>query len=93
LVGNPRLSPSASDGSQDLIPPVFLNRHHFNEAHEHVDMVYFARVIDGEVAPEEKGGLIDWFDEERLETNEERLKDVIRRYALAAIAHFRGDIQ
>ena len=88
LVGNPSLSTQPNDGSQDLIPPMFINRHHFNETHEHVDLIYFGRVVDGEVKSEEGGGEIGWFSKEEVQKMD--LKNAIRLYALSALTYFRN---
>ena len=86
LIGNSHLSKKLEDGSMDLIPPMFINRHHFNETHEHVDLIYFGRPIDGEMKAEDEGGEIGWFGKEEIQTLE--LKDAVRTYALFALAHF-----
>ena len=87
-MGNPSLSTQPNDGSQDLIPPMFINRHHFNETHEHVDLIYFGRVVDGEVKSEEGGGEIGWFSKEEVQKMD--LKNAIRLYALSALTYFRN---
>ncbi|OGG73161.1 hypothetical protein A3A38_03485 [Candidatus Kaiserbacteria bacterium RIFCSPLOWO2_01_FULL_53_17] len=83
LVGGPRL-PGLKNESTDLIPPKFLNRHRFNEVHEHIDLAYFARVVGGTVQPEE-GGQIRWFSKEEIELNEVGLHPVTQAYARAAL--------
>ena len=88
LVGNAKLSTPPTDGSLDLTVPMFLNRHNFNEEHEHVDSIYFARVLGGEVRPEEEGGEIEWFSREEVEENTVGMRDGIRSYALAALEYF-----
>ncbi len=88
IIGNPRLVESPKDGSKDLIPPMFINRHNFNEIHEHVDMVYFARPVGGALQSEEEGGEIEWFDEASITTNEKGIRDGVRSYALAALRYF-----
>ncbi len=86
LVGNPKLAVAPQDASSDLIPPMFLNRHHFDEGHEHIDFVYFGRVIQGEMHAEDEGGEIGWFDAQAL--LELPLKDAVRSYAQAALSYF-----
>lgn len=88
IIGNPRLAEAPKDGSKDLIPPMFVNRHNFNETHEHVDMVYFARPIGGTVQAEEAGGEVEWLDEDTLLKNEKDIRDGVRSYALAALRYF-----
>lgn len=90
IIGHPRLEEAPKDGSKDLIPPMYINRHNFNETHEHVDLVYFARPIGGTLQSEEEGGEIGWFDEDALVQNEKAFRDGVRAYALAAIRYFRS---
>jgi len=82
LIGGPRLPQLTSDRT-DLVPPRYLNRHAFNETHEHIDCVYFARVTDGVLMPEE-GVDMRWFSAEDLDTLE--LLPSVRAYAHAALA-------
>lgn len=82
LVGHAQLPVAPDDGSQDLIPPRFLNRHRFNETHEHIDLVYFGRPIGGQLSAEE-GTEVRWFDKSELESIE--LKSAVRAYALCAL--------
>jgi 8-oxo-dGTP pyrophosphatase MutT (NUDIX family) len=81
LIGGERLSALSNDRS-DIVPPKFLNRHNFNETHEHVDSVYFGRVIGGTLAPEE-GVDMRWFSAAELDTID--LPPNVRVYALAAL--------
>jgi 8-oxo-dGTP diphosphatase len=87
LIGS---SPSSmfKDGSKGLIVPMYLNRHHITDAHEHIDFVYFGRIIGNEVRPEEEGGEIRWFTSEDLDSAEFNLLDAVRSYAHAAIEYF-----
>lgn len=88
LVGHKKLLVSPQDGSQDLLPPMFVNRHRINETHEHVDSIYFATVVGGDLQPEEDGGEIGWFSREEIENDTLGVLDAIRSYALAAIDYF-----
>jgi ADP-ribose pyrophosphatase YjhB (NUDIX family) len=90
IIGNPRLVDAPKDGSKDLIPPMFVNRHNFNETHENVDMVYFARPVGGTVQAEEAGGEVEWLDEDAILKNEKDIRDGVRSYALAALRHFQN---
>ena len=90
LIGNPQLSPVSSDQSGDLIPPKFLNRHRFNDRHEHIDFVYFGRVKSGELLPED-GAEMRWVGREEIENNTLDLKPDVRAYALTALAEFSVD--
>lgn len=82
LVGGPQL-PELETNTDDILPPKYLNRHHFNDSHEHIDFTYFGRVIGGELRPEE-GVEMKW-----LSADEVRAVDLLpttRAYSLAAIA-------
>jgi 8-oxo-dGTP pyrophosphatase MutT (NUDIX family) len=84
LIGNPRPTLQEFDLSDsDIIPPKFLNRHHFNEMHEHVDFVYFGTIIGGKETAEE-GSEIRWFSREDV-LADTSLYVTTRAYALAAL--------
>lgn len=85
LVGHAQLPVPPTDESNDLIPPRFLNRHPFNESHEHIDFVYFGVPTGGEVAGEEGNTEIGWFTREDVEGEALGLKSAVRAYALAAL--------
>ena len=84
LIGNKKLLAVPSDGSQDLIAPMLINRRHVSETHEHVDLVYFGTVVCGELKSEE-GGDVRWFGRDEIQKNTLGLKESVRFYALAAI--------
>src|SRR3989344_992444 len=83
LVGNLRI-PELEGNVTDLVPPKFLNRHPFNESHEHIDLSYFARIKGGTLQPEE-GVEMRWFTKEEVEHNAIGLHLITRAYALAAL--------
>lgn len=86
LIGGVPIKISDERGESELVPPRFMNRHHFNEAHEHVDLVYFARATTAIIRPEEAGGEIQWFTAEEIEgMSGEKLWPRIRAYALSAL--------
>ena len=88
LFGGPRLPAQPTDGTHDLIPPRFLNRHNFaGTNHEHVDFSYFGRVIGGEMKPED-GVEMRWVSREEIEQQTIQLNDVTRSYSLAALDYF-----
>ena len=84
LVGGERLA-SLQDDASDLVPPRYLNRHSFNETHEHVDCVYFARIVGG-VEQAEEGAELRWFSESDLVENGVGVNPATRAYALAALS-------
>ena len=69
---------------EELIPPVFLNRHRINPTHEHVTYTYFATTDSEDVIPEDTQDEWRWFTAAELEGSAE-LRDSIRHYALAAL--------
>lgn len=83
LIGNPRL-PELKDEPTDIVPPKFLNRHRFNDVHEHIDLSYFARVVGGTLTPEE-GVDMRWFSRDDIEGEMIELHPVTRAYSLAAL--------
>ena len=87
LVGRGRIKKAPTDNSQDLLVPMFLNRHHVTDAHEHVDHVYFAQSLEGVVVSEE-GSEFVWVAREQIEQNTISLLDAPHAYALAAIDYF-----
>lgn len=81
LVGSPQL-PELQSEKSDIVPPKFLNRHAFSDVHEHIDFTYFARVVEGELAPED-GVDMRWLSKEDLVLFD--IHPVTRAYALAAL--------
>ena len=75
----------------ELIPPVFLNRHRINETHEHVTLVYFASSKTDVLkqSKEEKSDELKWFTREELEKNSYGIRESIRYYALRALNNFK----
>lgn len=63
--GNQRLKGEVQ-GNKQLIPPVSLNRHHVNDSHEHVSMIYFGRSTTGQVKPEREEDEWRWLTKEEL---------------------------
>ncbi|MBM3260988.1 NUDIX domain-containing protein [Candidatus Kaiserbacteria bacterium] len=92
LVGGSRLPFTFTNGTQDLVPPMFLNRHRISETHEHVDLLYFARCVGGELVPEEEGIEMRWFTEDEIKVNAEGIHEDVQVYALAALKHFRDNL-
>ncbi|HEX7651298.1 MAG TPA: NUDIX domain-containing protein [Candidatus Paceibacterota bacterium] len=84
LIG-PHSESAENDDERDLIPPRFMNRHHFRvgEPHEHVDLVYFGRAQGRDVRMEEETDY-KWFSRDDLERAD--LLPKVRYYALAALA-------
>lgn len=82
LIGSRAPDPSIPG---DIVPPMFINRHHVNETHEHIDFTYFGRVVGGELRHEEgTNTAFCWLSREEIEANSE-LFPATKAYALAAI--------
>ncbi len=84
LIGNPKLDLPPGSTSTDLLPPKHINRHFFNETHEHIDMVYFGRAKT-DTFISEPGVPMRWFSKEDIEQGIEPISPGIRAYALAAL--------
>lgn len=72
------------DDFRELIPPKSINRHHINEVHEHVSMIYFATSKDDNVKPEKNSDVWKWLTKEEVERMPD-LRPDIRFYALKAL--------
>lgn len=76
-----------SDGTIGLIPPVFLNRHHINDTHEHVTFVYFAKA-DGNTINQgetEISEALHWFTKDELDSPQYDIRENVKLYAHAAL--------
>lgn len=83
--GTRRFSKEAG-GNIQLIPPVSLNRHKINDAHEHVSMVYFATTDSDDVHTEHEEDRSDewcWLKKDELDTLD--LRSDIRFFAELAL--------
>lgn len=76
------------DDYQELIPPVFLNRHRINETHEHVTMVYVATTNNDVIVvwEWEKQTPCKWFTVDELRSAEKELRPSIFHNALHALS-------
>ena len=82
------LAEDHGDGSRDLVPPRFLNRHRITTRHEHVTLVYFARSASDAVCPRPGEAETEWrwFGRDELDDPRYGLHPTVRRYAVAALA-------
>lgn len=71
-------------GHQELLPPVFVNRHRINDDHEHVTYTYFATSSSDTVTPESENDIWQWFTKADIEANPE-LRPHVKHYALTAL--------
>jgi 8-oxo-dGTP pyrophosphatase MutT (NUDIX family) len=81
LVGNAQL-PGLTNEKEDIVPPKYLNRHNFNDTHQHIDFTYFGRVIGGTLQPED-GVEMRWLTRE--EVMQADILATTREYCLAAL--------
>lgn len=72
---------------QELIPPVFLNRHRISDTHEHVTLTYFARSETDKLvlSEKEKSSECRWFTHEEIVLGNENIKDSIKIYAIKSL--------
>lgn len=82
-------APSVTDGEGyvELIPPRFMNRHRINEAHEHVDLIYFATADTRDIVPGEGEADVEirWFTRAELDDPHYGIRETIKHYAKAAL--------
>lgn len=78
---------TATDGYEELIPPIALNIHDINAEHRHEDLIYFATSETMEIVEpdnHEKSGGCVWLTREELLAHPD-LRETIRQYALKAL--------
>lgn len=73
---------------QELIPPMFLNRHRINDNHEHISLVYFATATTDQLvlSETERSSGCKWFTPEELDDPIYALSAEMKRYARQALA-------
>jgi 8-oxo-dGTP pyrophosphatase MutT (NUDIX family) len=79
-----RVFKETSQGNIQLIPPISMNRHPINSAHEHISLVYFGTTSSDRLILEKENDECAWLTKEELE----KMKDVrsdIKFYALKAL--------
>ncbi len=83
--------PTTEPGTRALIAPRFLDIHRINPEHEHIGMIYLARVREGtlRLAPEEHHD-IRWVDAEGLDRLDPPLSGAIRWYCHQALRELGG---
>ncbi|MBW3637638.1 MAG: NUDIX domain-containing protein [Armatimonadetes bacterium] len=78
--------PTTEDGTRALLAPRFLDIHRISESHEHIGMIYFARVKSGEIALEgREHHAIRWVSPQELDELQPPLSGAIRWYCLQAL--------
>ena len=77
--------------NQDLVPPLFMNRHRINDVHEHSACIFAAVSDSRQIAPqteEDQGIETRWVTREELEVmklEDPRLREEIYTYAVTAL--------
>ncbi len=78
--------PTTEPGTRALIAPRFLDIHRISETHEHIGMIYFARVKAGAVAlAEAEHHDIRWVTAEHLETLQPPMSNAVKWYCRTAL--------
>ncbi|HEX9998478.1 MAG TPA: NUDIX domain-containing protein [Abditibacterium sp.] len=82
--------PVNEDGTRALIAPRFLDIHRISASHEHIGMIYFARVQKGEIvlAPAEHHA-IAWVSKTELGQLDPPISGAIRWYCEQALSEIR----
>ena len=72
---------------QELIAPQFMNRHRINKTHEHITLIYFGKSDTDKLilSKTEKSKGCKWFSKEELNSQDYKIKNHIRKYALSAL--------
>ena len=93
LVGPSGWTQQHSDFNQDLVPPLFVNRHRINDVHEHSAFVFAARASSRTIEPKSKEDAAAnaeciWVTQIELDEmlqSDQRLRPDTYRYASAAL--------
>jgi 8-oxo-dGTP diphosphatase len=82
-----RLHSDFPDNSQELIPPLFINRHRINDTHEHISFIYVATTKSKKITNEgrEKSDDMRWFTAEELKNPDLDMLERVRFYAGTAL--------
>ena len=82
--------PTTGPGTRALIAPRFLDIHRISDTHEHIGMIYFARVRGGELRlAEAEHQDIRWVDAAGLDRLDPPLSDAVKWYCLQALTEVR----
>lgn len=85
LYSDPKIPTTKDDAHRELIPPMFMNRHHINATHEHVTLIYFAKSETNALmlSKSEKSDECRWFSLNDLDS--EDITEKIKVYAKSAL--------
>jgi 8-oxo-dGTP pyrophosphatase MutT (NUDIX family) len=96
LVGPAGWVKSDTDEYQDLVPPIFVNRHSINDTHDHSSLIFVATSETRDINPqaeEDKGVECRWVTQEELgelQKSDTRLRPEVYRYASIALKLVQG---
>ena len=83
--------PTTSPGTRALIAPRFLDIHHINETHEHIGMIYWARLRNGKLSlATEEHHDIRWCAVDDLDKLSPPMTDAMKWYCRKAIEEIAG---
>jgi 8-oxo-dGTP pyrophosphatase MutT (NUDIX family) len=83
--------PTTEDGTRALLAPRFLDIHRISASHEHIGMIYFARVKSGDLAlAEAEHHAIRWVSAAELDALQPPLSGAVRWYCLQALKEIAG---
>lgn len=78
--------PVTEEGTRALIAPRFLDIHRISATHEHVGMIYLARVVSGDLAlSEREHHAIKWCSRAELDELQPPISNAIRWYCERAL--------
>ena len=78
--------PTTGPGTRALIGPRFLDIHRISETHEHIGMIYFARVKAGHATlAREEHHDIRWCNDAELDALDPPMSDAVKWYCRAAL--------
>lgn len=96
LVGPTGWTVMDTDTNLDLVPPLFVNRHHINATHDHSAFVFAAVSDSMEINPqtgEDQGAECRWVTQNELDellATDPRMRKEVHRYASAALTVVQG---
>ena len=91
LVGPAGWVKEDTETNQDLVPPIFMNRHKINDVHSHAALIFAARAESDMIDPQteaDKGVTCVWVNQEELDRMREsdvRLREEVYKYASTAL--------
>ncbi len=92
LVGSKGWQKTDTEHNQDLVPPVFVNRHKIYEKHDHSCFIFVANSDSRVTNPqteEDQGAEFVWATKESLDEmlkNDPRMRPEVYRYATTALS-------